>query len=31
MVGWTLDDVRNLDCDEYDVLIDELNKEAQKK
>jgi hypothetical protein len=30
MKGWTLDDVRALTVDEYDVLIEELNREARK-
>ena len=28
MTGWTLDDVRALSLDEYDVVIEEMNKAA---
>ena len=31
MQGWTLDDVRALDPDEYEVLVDEINAEARER
>lgn len=30
-MGWTVGDVHALDADYYDVLLDELNKEANAK
>lgn len=30
MTGWTLDDVRSMDPDEYEVLTDLMNKAAKK-